>query len=153
MEAKLTFDTSHYGKEYSEGQSLERELPSIVARAIDIPKQFIACHKMDGTWRFGRSENDEILVRLLKVYDEEEKDEMNKICDVINLSSFLTNINSEIGKIEILADGKVTMKSNSEPLVKVLTGRQYILWISSEIDMVKTVFLVESRYQKVKRGA
>ena len=126
METKLTLDTSHY----EEGDAtLGDELPSIVARALDVPEQFVACHKMEGYWDSDRSEDDEILVRLLKVYDEEEKDEMNKICDVINLPSFLTNINSEIGKIEILADGKVKMKCNSEPLIKVLTGRKLILWL------------------------
>ena len=132
METKLTLDTSHY----QEGDyTLSAELPSIVARVLDIPEKFVTCHKMDDIWWLVRSENDDILVRLLNVYDEEQMDEMNKMCDVINSSSFVTNINSEIGKIEILADGKVTMKSNSEPLVKVLTGRQYILWIFSEMEM------------------
>ena len=127
METKLTLDTSHY----QEGDyTLSAELPSIVARVLDIPEKFVTCHKMDDIWWLVRSENDEILVRLLNVYDEEQMDEMNKMCDVINSSSFVTNINSEIGKIKELADGKVTL-NKTEPLVKVLTGRQSILWISS----------------------
>ena len=127
METKLTLDTSHY----QEGDyTLSAELSSIVARVLDIPEKFVTCHKMDDIWWLVRSENDEILVRLLNVYDEEQMDEMNKMCDVINSSSFVTNINSEIGKIKELADGKVTL-NKTEPLVKVLTGRQSILWISS----------------------
>ena len=131
METKLTLDTNHYEER---DYTLGIELPSIVARALDVPEQFVACQKMDDDWYFGRSEDDEILVRLLKVYDEEEKDEMNKMCEVINSASFVTNMNSEIGKIEKLADGKVTVKSNNGPLVKVLTGRQSILWISCKMD-------------------
>lgn len=119
METKLTFDTSHYKKDWT----LQKQLPSIVARALDVPEHFVVCHKMDGYWYSGRSEEDEILVRLLKMYDEEEKDEMIKMCDVINSESFLTNINSEIGKIQKLADEKVTL-SKAEPLVKFLTGRR-----------------------------
>ena len=128
METKLTLDTCHYEKR---DLTLKYQLTSIVARVLDVPEQFVACNKGDDfiDWYSSRSEDDEILVRLLKVYDEEEKDEMNKICDVINLPSFLTNINSEMGKIEKLADGKVKIKCNSKPLIKVLTGRKLILWL------------------------
>ena len=102
------------------------KLPSIVAKAIDVPEHFVACHKMDKDWWDGRSDDDEILVRLLKVFDEEDKDEMNKMCDFINSSSFLTKVNSEINKIEKLADGKVTMKSNSEPTLTLQTGKDVL---------------------------
>lgn len=120
METKLTFDTSHYkGFDYN----LQKQLPAIVARVLDVPEQFVACHKMNGGWGLGRSEDDEILVRLLKVFDEEEKEEMNKMCEVINSSTFLTNVNSEIDKIQKLADAKITMKSTSEPTLKLQTGK------------------------------
>ena len=123
METKLTLDTNHYEER---DFTLGIELPSIVARALDVPEQFVACQKMDDDWYFGRSEDDEILVRLLKVYDEGENDEMNKMCDFINSSSFLTKVNSEINKIEKLADGKVTMKSNSEPTLTLQTGKDVL---------------------------
>ena len=125
VEINLNLDTSHYDKD---GRTLNDRLPPIVARELAVPENFIICRKAGIDWWSGRSEDDKILVRLLKVFEQEEKD---KICDVINSSKFVTNINLGIGKYKDLADGKVTMKINSEPLVKVLTGRQSILWISS----------------------
>merc|ERR1719414_1652042 len=47
---------------------------------------------------------------------------MNKMRDVINSPSFLTNVNSEIGKVKDSMFPAVTLKSNSEPLVKIVTG-------------------------------
>ena len=106
---------------YEFREQLALVLVAIVAKAFDVPEQFVACQKLDYEWM--DEKGGEILVRLLKVYDEEEKD---KICDVINSTSLLANINSGIGEIEGLADEKIAMKSNIEPLIKVLTGRQLI---------------------------
>ena len=85
---------------------------------------------MDGDWWHGRSKDDEIVVRLI-AKDEEEKD--NTLA-LINSTTFISNMNSEINKIEefsvgkstfwksILFEGQVTAKSISEPVAKVLTG-------------------------------
>ena len=108
-------DTSQYPKR---DNSLRNNFPSIVSKSIDVPQQLFYCHKMDEKWYRGRSEDDEIVVHLLAT-DEGEK---NKIVYQINSNSFLSNFNLEINKIQLLVDGKVTIKSNSQPVVKILTG-------------------------------
>ena len=107
-------DTSQYPKR---DNSLRNNFPSIVSKSIDVPQQLFYCHKMDEKWYRGRSEDDEIVVHLLATYEAEK----NKILNKINSKSFLCNFNSEINKIQILAEGKVTLRS-CEPVVQILTG-------------------------------
>ena len=140
IEAKLTLDTCRY-EDFLEDLELE-ELDEIwlifkssikiaISTVLDVPEEFVDCKIQDFyKWEEGkytRKEDDVYFVRLLKVYREEEKDEINKICDVMNSNSFLADVNSEIRKFEKLADGKFTVKNSTTPSVKVLTGWQLIL--------------------------
>ena len=122
MQVELTLDTSYYPLDYDENFYREcqkaynvaiNKMPSFVARALDVPEPFVSCNRINRHWS-------QIMVCLLKVYDEEEKE---KMCDKINSASFLAYLNSEIGKIKELADGKVTMISNSEPVLQLQTGK------------------------------
>ena len=117
IETHFIMDTSHYPKvEYN--YSLGDHFLTIVSKTFDTPKQFVSFDKPDNEWEYYRSEDDQIVVHLL-AKDEETR---NKILDLIHSTSFVSNMNVEVNKIEELAEGKVALKSNSEPVVNILTG-------------------------------
>ena len=144
----MIIDTSHYpviGSEHhsetdwNEEFSLKTNLEMALSKTLKLddtssllrPYNWINCSKqqLGNYWKVHRSKSDRINVRL---FADDEEFQFN-VLNEINSSTFLVKMNSEIIKIKALAEGKVTLKSNTMPVAKFLTGIVSMLELSLEL--------------------
>ena len=146
----MNIDTSHYpviGSEHNsetdwnEEFSLKTNLEMALSNTLKLddtsslrPCNWINCSKqqLGNYWKVHRSKSDRINVRLIADNEECQLNVLNEI----NSSSFLAKMNSEIIQIKALAEGKVTLKSNTMPMAKFLTGTVSMLELFLKLKRV-----------------